>query len=73
MNKWLSEFKASWRDKNFICSMLIYVVSYAIITAIGLLLPTAVFIGILGAIAGWQIASWSIELTPKVKQILFKE
>jgi hypothetical protein len=30
-------------------------------------------VAILGGIAGWQIASWSFRLGPKLKQIVFKQ
>jgi NAD/NADP transhydrogenase beta subunit len=73
MNKWLSEFKQSWHDKNFICAILSYFLGYSLIIAIGLFLPLTIFIGILGAISGWQLASWSMQLSPKLKQLLFKE
>ena len=73
MKQWLSEFRASWRDKNFICAIGGFLIAYVIITVLGLLLPAKVFIAILAAIAGWQLASWSWKLAPKLKQILFKE
>ena len=73
MKQWLSEFIRSWRDKNFICAIAGFLTAYLIITVLGLLLPVKVFIAILAAIAGWQLASWSWELAPKLKKILFKE
>jgi hypothetical protein len=73
MNKWLSDFKASWRDKNFICAAAIFALSYLAIAAIAILLPAQIVVAILGGIAGWQIASWSFRLAPKLKKIVFKD
>jgi hypothetical protein len=73
MNKWLSDFKASWRDKNFICAAVIFALSYLAIVAIAMLLPAQIVVTILGGIAGWQIASWSFRLAPKLKKIVFKD
>lgn len=73
MKQWLSEFRASWRDKNFICAISIFVLSYIAIIVLGILVPSQVFVAVLSGIAGWQVASWSFRLAPKLKQILFKE
>ena len=73
MNKWLSEFRASWRDKNFICAMLVFILSYILIAAVALLLSAQLALVILGGIAGWQVASWSFRVAPKVKQAIFKD
>jgi hypothetical protein len=73
MNQWLSEFKRSWHDKNFICAIAVFTTSYALIAAVTLLLPAQIFITILSGIAGWQIASWSFRIAPKLKQLLFKD
>ena len=73
MKQWLSEFIRSWRDKNFICAIGGFLIAYVIIAVLGLLLPLKLFVAILAGIAGWQLASWSWELAPKLKQILFKE
>jgi len=73
MNKWLSDFRASWRDKNFICAMLVFILSYILIAAVALLLSAQLALVILGGIAGWQVASWSFRVAPKVKQFLFKD
>ena len=70
MNQWLSDFKASWRDKNFVCAIFGFLFAYAVIAALGLVLPTKVFVLILAAIAGWQLASWSWEFAPKLKELL---
>lgn len=73
MKQWLSEFKASWRDKNFVCAILTFVLAYVIIAGVGLLLSPQLYTAIISAIAGWQVASWSTRLAPKIKQRLFKE
>lgn len=73
MNKWLSDFKASWRDKNFICAMLVFILSYILIAVVALLLSAQLALAILGGIAGWQVASWSFRIAPKVKQAIFKD
>jgi hypothetical protein len=73
MNKWLSEFYSSWQDKNFICAAVIFLLSYASIAAMALFLSTKVFVVLLSGIAGWQVASWSFRVAPKLKKILFKD
>jgi len=73
MQNWIGEFLRSWRDKNFMCAMVGFLLSYAAIIIMGLLLPLKIFVTILGAIAGWQLASWSWELAPKIKKLLFKD
>jgi hypothetical protein len=70
VKQWLSEFLRSWRDKNFVCAILGFLFAYAVIAALGLLLPAKVFVVILAAIAGWQLASWSWEFAPKFKELL---
>ena len=70
MNQWLSDFKASWRDKNFVCAIFGFLFAYAVIAALSLVLPAKVFVLILAAIAGWQLASWSWEFAPKLKELL---
>jgi len=73
MKQWLVEFKQSWHDKTFVCAIVGFILAYATIALIGLFLPIKLFIAILSAIAGWQLASWSWELGPKVKAKLFKD
>lgn len=73
MKQWLSEFLRSWRDKNFVCAVLGFLFAYCTITVLGLLLPVKIFVAVLAAIAGWQLASWSWELAPRLKQLLFKD
>lgn len=73
MKQWLSEFLRSWRDKNFICAMLVFLASYVLIATIAWLLSAQLALAILGGIAGWQVASWSFRVAPSVKQWLFKD
>lgn len=70
MKQWISQFSASWRDKNFVCAILGFLFAYGMITILGLLLPVKLFIAVLAAIAGWQLASWSWEFAPKLKELL---
>lgn len=70
MKQWISQIKASWRDHNFVCAIAGFIVAYGTITVLGLLLPIKVFIAILAAIAGWQLASWSWEFAPKLYSLL---
>lgn len=70
MKQWIEQFKTSWRDHDFVCAVLGFLFAYAVIAALGLLLPAKVFVVILAAIAGWQLASWSWELAPKLKEFL---
>ena len=70
MKRWLNELRASWRDHNFVCAALGFLFAYCIITVLGLLLPVKVFIAVLAAIAGWQLASWSWKLAPKLYSLL---
>ena len=72
MKQWLREFSESWQDKNFVCAIIAFILAFSIITLIGLFLPVKLFIAILGAIAGWQLASWSWQFGSKIKQKLFK-
>jgi hypothetical protein len=73
MKQWLNEFFASWRDKNFICAAAIFALSYLSIAVVAMVLPAQIVVAILGGIAGWQIASWSFGLAPKLKQLIFKD
>jgi len=70
MKQWISEFSASWRDRNFVCAVLSFLFAYSMIAILGLLIPTKIFVVILAAIAGWQLASWSWEFSPKLKRLL---
>lgn len=73
MKQWLREFKQSWQDKNFVCAIVSFMLAYTTIVLIGLFLPLKIFIAILGAIAGWQLASWSWQFGFNIKQKLFKD
>lgn len=73
MKQWLIEFKQSWRDKTFICSITIFILSYLLLASLALLVSRELYMLIISAIAGWQVASWSYRLAPKVKQWLFKD
>jgi hypothetical protein len=53
--------------------MLVFILSYILIAAVALLLSAQLALAILGGIAGWQVASWSFRIAPKVKQVLFKD
>jgi membrane protein implicated in regulation of membrane protease activity len=70
MKQWLNELRTSWQDINFICAIVGFFLAYLIIAGLGMLLPVKVFIAVLAAIAGWQLASWSWQLAPKLKQLL---
>jgi len=70
MKRWLNELRASWRDHNFVCAILGFLFAYCTISILGLVLPVKVFIAVLVAIAGWQLASWSWELAPKLQNLL---
>lgn len=73
MKQWFAEFKQSWHDKNFICGMIIFALSYLVIATLALLVSHQLYMLIITAIAGWQVASWSWRLAPKVKQLVFKD
>jgi hypothetical protein len=73
MKQWFAEFKESWTDKNFICGMIIFVISYLLLAGLALLVSRDLYMLTIGAIAGWQVASWSWRLAPKVKQYIFKD
>lgn len=70
---WFIEFKRSWRDKNFICGMAIFVLSYLLLAGLALLVSRELYMIVISAIAGWQVASWSYRLAPYIKQRLFKD
>jgi hypothetical protein len=73
MKQWFAEFKESWTDKNFICGMIIFALSYLLLAGLALLVSRDLYMLTIGAIAGWQVASWSWRLAPKVKQYIFKD
>jgi hypothetical protein len=73
MKEWIVEFKESWRDKNFVCASLIFILSYLLLAGLALLVSQKIYALIISGIAGWQIASWSWRAAPKVKAKLFKD
>jgi hypothetical protein len=73
MKQWFVEFKHSWGDRTFICSIIIFVLSYLLLIGLGLLINREIYTLIISAIAGWQIADWSYYLAPKLKQLMFKD
>jgi hypothetical protein len=73
MNQWLIEFKKSLQDKTFICSIIIFALSYLLLAGLAILVSHKLYMLIITAIAGWQVASWSHRLAPKIKAKLFKD
>ena len=73
MKQWLVEFKQSWADKNFICGMAIFALSYLLLATLAILVSRDLYTLIISGIAGWQVASWSWRLAPKLKAKLFKD
>lgn len=73
MNAWIQEFRRSWADKTFICGMTIFVLSYLLLAGLALLISRELYALIISGIAGWQVASWSTRLAPKLKAKLFKD
>ena len=53
--------------------MIIFALSYLVIATLALLVSHQLYMLIITAIAGWQVASWSWRLAPKVKQLVFKD
>ena len=73
MKQWFAEFKQSWQARNFICAMLIFALSYLLLAGLALLVSNKLYTLIITGIAGWQVASWSWRLAPKLKAKLFKD
>lgn len=73
MKQWFAEFKQSWQDRNFICAILIFALSYLLLAGLALLVSNKLYTLIITGIAGWQVASWSWRLAPKLKAKLFKD
>jgi hypothetical protein len=73
MSAWLEEFRRSWTDRNFICAILIFVLSYLSLAGLALLVSHKLYMLIVSGIAGWQVAGWSYRLAPKLKAKLFKD
>ena len=70
MKGWLEEFKRSWQDKSFVCSMAAFVIGYGLLTILGLTLSTQLFLAVVCAIAGWQLAAWAGGLGPELLKLL---
>jgi len=73
MNNWLNDFKQSWQDRNFVCGIIIFVLCYLLLAIIALLVSRDLYMILISAIAGWQLASWSWRLAPKIKLMIFKD
>jgi len=73
MNNWLNDFKQSWQDRNFVCGIIIFVLCYLLLAIIALLVSRDLYMILISAIAGWQLASWSWRLAPKIKSMIFKD
>ena len=73
MNNWLNDFKQSWQDRNFVCGIIIFVLCYLLLATIALLVSRDLYMILISAIAGWQLASWSWRLAPKIKSMIFKD
>ena len=70
MNRWLEEFKRSWHDKTFVCSMAAFILGYGALLALGLLLSDKLFLAVVCGIAGWQLAAWASGLGPQLAKLL---
>jgi len=70
VKQWLEEFKRSWSDRSFVCSMLAFAIGYGLLTILGLTLSTQLFLAVVCAIAGWQLAAWAGGLGPQLLQLL---
>ena len=70
MKLWLEEFKRSWHDRSFVCSMAAFILGYGALLALGLLLSDKLFLGVVCGIAGWQLAAWASGLGPQLAKLL---
>ena len=70
MKLWLEEFKRSWHDRSFVCSMAAFILGYGVLLALGLLLSDKLFLAVVCGIAGWQLAAWASGLGPQLLQLL---
>lgn len=70
MKQWLEEFKRSWHDKTFVCSMAAFILGYGALLALGLLLSDKLFLAVVCGIAGWQLAAWASGLGPQLVCLL---
>jgi len=67
---WLREFKRSWQDKSFVCSMAAFALGYGALALLGLLLSDKLFLVVVCGIAGWQLAAWASGLGPQLAKLL---
>lgn len=70
MKAWFEEFKRSWHDKSFVCSMAAFALGYGALALLGLLLSDKLFLGVVCGIAGWQLAAWASGLGPQLAKLL---
>ena len=70
MKRWLEEFKRSWHDKGFVCSIAAFILGYGALAILGLLLSDKLFLVVVCGIAGWQLAAWASGLGPQLLQLL---
>ena len=70
MKGWLEDFKRSWHDKTFVCSMAAFALGYGALLALGLLLSDKLFLAVVCGIAGWQLAAWAGGLGPQLAKLL---
>jgi hypothetical protein len=65
VKQWFEEFKRSWHDKSFVCSMAAFVLGYGALALLGLLLSDKLFLAV---VCG--IAAWASGLGPELLQLL---
>ena len=70
MKRWLKEFKRSWHDRSFVCSMAAFILGYGALALLGLLLSDKLFLAVVCGIAGWQLAAWASGLGPQLVELL---
>ena len=70
MKRWLSEFKSSWQDRSFVCSIAAFALGYGALALLGLLLSDKLFLAVVCGIAGWQLAAWASGLGPELAKLL---
>ena len=70
MKGWLEEFKRSWQDRGFVCSIAAFALGYGALALLGLLLSDKLFLVVVCGIAGWQLAAWASGLGPQLVCLL---
>ena len=70
MKRWLREFKRSWQDRGFVCSIAAFALGYGALALLGLLLSDKLFLVVVCGIAGWQLAAWASGLGPQLAKLL---